>query len=340
MTPRRLRVLALFDAAGPLARGHDLRAELATPDWKTEAHVLQALRALGHTVDPVVVFDRLEPLLDRLASFRPDVVFNLADQFRNNRAFDQNIAAVLELQGVPFTGCGSATLAVCKHKALSKDVVARLGVAVPRSCVVLRGRRAPSDSALPFPMLVKPLREEASLGIAQASLVRSPAALRARVRHIHRAYDHDAIAEEYIDGRELYVSVIGGRLPQVLPIRELVFGRCPPGAPRIATFRAKWDEGYRRRRGLRNRFADDLAPGLVRRVRALARLIHERLGLDGYARLDLRLTPAGELFFIEANPNPMLAADEDFAQSALRAGIRYPALVERILRLALATRRE
>lgn len=337
---RPLRILALFDAVAPTTADQDLSAELATPDWKTEAQVLEALRALGHEVAYVAVFDHLEPLVAKLRDFQPDLVFNLADQFRNNRAFDHNIASFLELQGVPFTGCGSTALTLCKHKAISKKILAYHGLAVPGFALFPRGRRAAAPRHLRYPLLVKPLKEESSLGIAQASLVEDEAHLQDRVQFIHEKFDHDALAEEYIHGRELYVSVLGHRRLDVFPVRELVFQDLPPEAPHIATYKAKWDEAYRARWGLRNQFAEDLDPTVTRRVAATCRRIYRLLTVDAYARLDLRLAEDGRLCFIEANPNPMLAREEDFAQSAARAGLSYPDLVARIVRLGLTARRD
>lgn len=337
---RRLKVLALFDAIAPTTAGQDLSAELATPDWKTEAAVLHALAALGHETRYVAVFDSLDPLVQTLQEFQPDIVFNLADQFRNNRAFDQNIASFLELQGIPFTGCGSTALTLCKHKAISKKILGYHHIHVPGHAILPRARRTARPRRLTFPLLVKPLKEEASLGIAQASYVETDEQLQERVQFIHEKFDHDAIAEEYIHGRELYVSVLGHARLQVFPIRELVFREVPPDEPRIATYKAKWDEAYRSKWGLENRFCDDLDPACVRRIADTCRRIYRLLAIDAYARIDLRLTGDGRVYFIEANPNPILAPDEDFALSAGRAGIPYPNLVDRVLRQALSIPRE
>jgi D-alanine-D-alanine ligase len=187
---------------------------------------------------------------------------------------------------------------------------------------------------------VKPLKEEASYGIAQASFVETDEQFRERVQFIHEKYDNDVIAEEYIEGRELYVSVFGNHRLQVLPVRELVFKEVPPDEPKIATYKAKWDEEYRKRWGLQNRFAENLDAALVREIEQTCKRIYRLLTIDGYARLDLRLTQNNEVYFIEANPNPILASDEDFAQSALKAGLAYPQLVERVVRLGLKTTRE
>ncbi len=337
---RKLKVLALLDAIAPTVIDQDLSAELKTDLWKTEANVLEALRGLGHTTEHLAIFDDLDLLRQKLQSFEPDAIFNLADQFKNNRAFDQNIVSFLEMQGLPFTGCGSTGLTLCKHKGISKKILSYHRIRVPDFVTVARGKRIARPKRLKFPILVKPLKEEASLGISQASFVETDEQFRDRVQFIHDKFDHDVIAEEYIEGRELYVSALGNHRLQVFPIRELVFREVPPDEPKIATYRAKWDEAYRKRWGLRNQFAQGLDPALVADIEQTCKRIYRLLTIDGYARVDLRVTAQNEIYFIEANPNPMLAEDEDFAQSALKANLPYPQLIERILRLGLKTVRD
>jgi D-alanine-D-alanine ligase len=337
---RKLKVLALFDAIAPTTIDQDLSAELKTGDWKTEANVLSALCELGHTAEHLAIFDDLDLLLKKVQAFQPHVIFNLADQFKNNRAFDQNIVSFLEMQGLPFTGCGSVGLMLCKHKGISKKILSFHSIHVPQFVIIPRGRRIARPKRLKFPILIKPLKEESSLGIAQASFVETDEQFNERVQFIHEKIDNDAIAEEYIEGRELYVSVVGNQWLQTFPIRELVFREVPPDEPKIATYKAKWDEEYRRRWGLQNQFAEELDPAVVRQIERTCKRIYRLLMIDGYARLDLRLTPDNRIYFIEANPNPMLAADEDFAQSALRANVAYPQLIDRILRIGVGTVRD
>jgi len=337
---RKLKILALFDAIAPTTLDQDLSAELKTDDWKTEANVLAALGELGHTVEHLAIFDDLNLLRQKHDTFQPDIIFNLADQFKNNRAFDQNIASFLEMHGIAFTGCGSTGLTLCKHKAISKKILGYHRIHVPEFTVIARGKRISRPARLKFPILVKPLKEEASYGISQASFVETDEHFKERVQFIHTSHDCDVIAEEYIAGRELYVSVLGNHKLEVYPIRELVFQEVPPDEPKIATYRAKWDEEYRKRWGLQNRFAEELDPALARDIVQTCKRIYRLLTIDGYARVDLRVTPANEIYFIEANPNPILAADEDFAQSALKAGLAYPQLIERIIRTGLKTLRE
>lgn len=337
---KKLKVLALFDAMAPTTLDQDLSAELKTDDRKTEANVLAALDQLGHTTQHLAIFDDLDLLRQKLQSFQPDVIFNLADQFKNNRAFDQNIVSFLEMQGLPFTGCGSTGLTLCKHKGISKKILAYHRIHVPEFVTIARGKRIARPPRLRFPILVKPLKEEASLGISQASFVESDEQFKERVQFIHEQYDNDVIAEEYIEGREFYVSVMGNHRLQVFPIRELIFKEVPPDEPKIATYRAKWDEEYRKRWGLQNQFAEGLDPALATAIQEQCKRTYHLLTIDGYARLDLRVTANNEVYFIEANPNPILADDEDFAQSAMKTGLIYPQLIERIIRLGLKAARE
>ena len=336
---KKLKVLALFDAGEPMPIDRDLSEELKTEDWKTEANILAALRDLGHTTEYLVIHDNLDALRQKLQSFEADVIFNLADEFRNNSAFDQNIVSFLEMHGIRFTGCGSTGLTLCKHKGISKKILGYHRIRVPTFVMIPRGKRIGRPRELKFPILVKPLKDEASYGIAQASFVENDEQFKERVQYIHEKLEQDAIGEEYIEGRELYVSILGNHRLQVFPIRELVFKEVPPDEPKIATYKAKWDEEYRKRWGLQNQFAEGLDPAVVRDIQETCKHIYRLLTIDGYGRIDLRLTPANELYFIEANPNPILATDEDFAQSALKSGLSYPQLIERIVRLGAASGR-
>ena len=334
---RKLKVLVLFDARVPTTIDQDLSEEMKTEDWKTEANVLAALGALGYTAEHLAIFDDLDLLRQKLENFAPDILFNLVEEFKNNPGFDQNIVSLLEMQGVPFTGCGATGLTLCKHKGISKKILGYHRIHTPNFVVIPRGQRIARPKQLKFPILVKPVKEEASYGISQASFVETDEQFRERAAFIHEKHDTDVIAEEYIVGRELYVSVMGNLRLSVFPIREMVFREVPPNEPKIATYRAKWDEEYRKRWGLKNQFAEGLDPALVAQIEQTCKRIYRLLTIDGYARIDLRLTAANEVYFIEANPNPILAEDEDFALSAGKAGLPYPQLIDRIIRHGMKT---
>ena len=334
---KKLKVLVLFDGISPTKIDQDLSKEMKTEDWKTEANVMAALDALGYAAEHLAIFDDLDLVRQKLENFAPDVLFNLVEQFKNNPGFDQNIVSLLEMQGLPFTGCGATGLTLCKHKGISKKILSYHRIHVPNFVVISRGQRIARPKQLKFPILVKPVKEEASYGISQASFVETDEEFRERVAFIHEKHDADVIAEEYIAGRELYVSLMGNLRLSVFPIRELIFREVPPDEPKIATYRAKWDEEYRKRWGLQNRFAEGLDPALVAHIEQTCKRIYRLLTIDGYARIDLRLTAANEVYFIEANPNPHLAEDEDFALSAGKAGLPYPQLIDRIIRHGMKT---
>jgi D-alanine-D-alanine ligase len=331
---KKLKVLVLFDGVQPTPIDADLSAEMKTEEWETEANVMAALKELGHTAEHLAIFDDVDLVRQKMESFQPEVLFNLVEQFKNNPGFDQNIVSLLEMQGVPFTGCGSTGLTLSKHKGISKKILGHHGIATPNFVVIPRGQRS-GPGKLKFPILVKPVKEEASYGISRASFVETDESFRERIAFIHEKYKSDAIAEEYIQGRELYVSILGNTRLQVLPIRELIFREVPPNEPRIATYKAKWDEKYRKRWGLEGQFAENLESALTKEIEKMCKDIYRLLTIDGYARIDLRLTADNKPYFIEANPNPHLAADEDFAQSALKAGLNYPQLIQTIIGLGM-----
>src|SRR5437870_7958380 len=182
---------------------------MKTEEWQTEANVMTALGELGHTAEHLAIFDEVDLVRQKMESFQPDVLFNLVEQFKNNPGFDQNIVSLLEMQGLPFTGCGATGLTLCKHKGISKKILGYHRIHVPNFVVIPRGQRVARPRQLKFPILVKPVKQEASYGISQASFVETDEQFRERVTFVHEKYASDAIAEEYIEGRELYVSFMG-----------------------------------------------------------------------------------------------------------------------------------
>jgi D-alanine-D-alanine ligase len=326
-------VLVLLDVGEPMPMDYDYVLELQTKDWQTEAHVLEALRTLDYESSVLGIHDNIDFIRRKIESFQPSVIFNLVEEFKDNVAFEQHVTALLELFGVPFTGCGSTGITLCKHKGISKKILGYHRIRVPEFAVLEKGKRIHRPRRLKFPIFVKPLKTEASHGIAQASLVETEDQFKQRVAFIHEKFEQDAIAEEYIEGRELYVGVLGNQQLQALPVRELVFTEVPEDEPKFASYKAKWDEEYRKRWGIRSEFAENLEPSLVQRIERTCKKIYRLLAIEGYARLDLRLTPQNDLVFIEANPNPHLANDEDFAVAAQKAGLTFPLLIDKIIQL-------
>lgn len=334
MRRKRLRVLALCHK--DLVPPEDVTGlDTTSQPWRTEFDVTVTLADLGHTVTVVGVQDELTPIRRTLEQFRPQIVFNLLEEFHSEPLFDQHVVSYLELLRVPYTGCNPRGLLLCRDKALSKKILLYHRVPVPEFHVFPRGVRVRCPRRLSFPAIVKSTVEEASLGISQASVVTNDKALADRVAFVHEKLGTDAIAERYIEGRELYLGILGNRRLQVLPPWELVLDRLPDGAPRIATARVKWDFAYQRKHAIVSRRAADLPAGVEPRLAVLAKRIYRVLHMNGYGRIDLRLDGEGRIYILEANPNPQLAFGEDFAESAEAAGLTYPQLLQRILDLGL-----
>jgi D-alanine-D-alanine ligase len=335
---RRLRVLVLTheDLVPPDSlEGHDER-EVAR--WRKEYDVAEGLRELGHEVQILGVSHDLVPIRQHVEGFRPHIVFHLLMEFQDVAVYQAHVASYLELLRVPYAGCNPRGLLLARDKALSKKILRYHRIPVPGFRVFPLGRaiRVPSD--LGYPRIVKSVDEEASLGISQASIVHDEERLRERVAFVHRRLGSDAIAEQYIPGRELTVGVIGNERLQTFPVWEMFFDKLPLGSEPIATERVKWDPAYQRRAGIETGPAEDLPPPLHATIAHLARRTFRALHLSGYARIDLRLGEDGRAWVIEANPNPDLRRQEDFADSAALAGLSYPALLQRILSLGLRHR--
>jgi D-alanine-D-alanine ligase len=302
-------------------------------EWKTEFDVIATLEELGHEVRPIGVFDDLSPLREAIVDWSPQIVFMLLEEFHGIGTYDQAIVGYLELMRQHYTGCNPRGLLLTHDKPLSKKILNYHRVPTPRFAFFPRGKAVRRPKRLALPLFVKSAIEDASLGISQASIVRDDKSLAERVRFIHDKVGSDAIAEEYVEGRELYVGVIGNQRLQTLPPWELLFTKMADDMPRIATARAKWDESYQAKHGIETRAAKGLSRESEEALARLSTRSYRALDMSGYARMDLRLTDDGRIYLIEANANPNLEYGEDFAESAEAAGISYQALLQKIINL-------
>jgi D-alanine-D-alanine ligase len=335
---KSLRVLVMLHPQLQPPEQLETFTEKQIEEWRVEYDVISQLRAAGHEVRVQPVLDTLAALDETLRRWRPQVVFNLLEEFAGVVAYEAHLVAHLELMQQRYTGCNPRGLMLARDKVLAKRLLASAGIATPAWCVAPRGALPVLPASLRYPLIVKSASEDASLGIAQASVVRDRTELRERVRLMHRRHDSDALIEEYIEGRELYVGVLGNRRPRVLPVWELQFGRLPPRMSRIATRRIKWDRAYQRSLGIGPRPAADLDAANTRRIQRVALAAFRALQLSGVARIDFRQREDGSLFVLEANPNPNLARVEDLATSAAAAGLDYAQLLGLLLRNALRQR--
>jgi D-alanine-D-alanine ligase len=331
----KLRVLALVHRhlipPDTIPEGTDL----VSAPWRTEYDVITTLRGLGHEVQPLGVHDDLGELRRASTEWKPHIAFNLLEGFDDVTIFDQNVVSHLELLKMPYTGCNPRGLLLARDKSLSKKLLAYHRVPVPEFEVFRIGKPVRRPKRLPFPLIVKSLTQEASVGISQASVVDNDEKLKERVSFIHESIGTAAIVERYIEGRELYVGIIGNQSLQSLPVWELFFTNMPPDAKRIATDRVKWSVKYQKKYGIESGLAKDLTDAECDRIQHLCKRAYRGLEMSGYARIDLRLEPSGEVWVLEANPNPQIAKGEDFAASAEKVGIGYESLLQRILNLGM-----
>jgi len=332
---KRLRVLVLMhpDLVPPDSiKGY---SEQESYVWKTEYDVVSTLRKAGHEVRPLGVQEELKPIRDAIEDWKPHAVFNLLEEFHGDTAYDQNVASYLELLRIPYTGCNPRGMMLARGKDLSKKLLTYHRIPAPHFAVFRKSHAVRRPAKLKLPLIVKSVSNDASVGIAQASVVDSDEKLVERVAFIHERIKTDAIAEQYIEGRELYVGVMGNQRLKVLPIWELRFDNLSKGQRPIATERVKHDPDYQERRLIMQGPAEDLSPELRAAIVRSAKRICRILDLDGYARIDFRLSTDGVPYFLEANPNPEIAEGQEFAQSALHDNVGYADLLQKLLNLAI-----
>ncbi len=336
MKPRRVLVLMHADCVPPKS------VEGLTPQqmigWQMEYDILSGLGRLGHEVRVSGVRDDVETIQQSIVEWKPEITFNVLEEFHGVPLYDQAVASLLELMRQPYTGCNPRGLAISRDKALTKKILYYHRIRVPEFAAFAIGKPVKMPKRLHFPLLVKSATEEGSVGISQASIVASEDKLKERVEFVHDHLRTDALAEEYIEGRELYVGVIGNNRLESLPVWEMLFTKPREDVARIATQRVKWDLAYQTRHGIMTAPAQDLPDGFNKYLSWLSKRIYRVLGLSGYARLDFRLTERGRVYLLEANPNPHLGEAEDFAQSAKHAGVSYDELLQRIIDVGFSYR--
>ena len=303
------------------------------------AQLRAAIEACGHSVEMLPVDDEVAPLVQVLNAAAPDLVFNLAESFGGKSALESNVAALLNLLGLRYTGSSPAGLLLAGDKSLTKKVLSFHGIRTPEFATVFRGALDWAGD-IAFPLIVKPPQEDASLGIRSNSVVHDLRELFTRIDALQSEFQQPVLVEEFVEGREFYVGVLGNANVRALPVMELDFSGFPAGVPRIASWEAKWgDDGAgsgEQFAGTKSIFPVDVAPELATRMQEVAVEAFNALRLRDYARIDLRVTDEEDIFVIEVNPNCYLERESEFARAAAEGGLAYDALIARILELALA----
>jgi D-alanine-D-alanine ligase len=336
---KKLRVLALMHES--MVPPQDVSGiDVREASWKMEYDVVTTLHNLGHQTQSLGVGSDLTAIRNAMQEFKPHLAFNLLEDFHDVPIFDQNVVSYLELLRLPYTGCGPRGLMLARDKALSKKLLAYHRIPVPDFAVFPRGRKVRRPRRLEFPIIVKSLTHEASTGISQASVVTDETELKQRVRFVHDSVGGDAIGERFIEGRELYLGLLGNQRLVVFPVWEMSFDRLPERGRLIATDRVKWSDKYQKKYGIKTEEAKGLSAEQTESIQRLCKRAFRILTLNGYARIDMRMDESGKVYVLEANPNPQLAYGEDFAESAEKAGIGYQELLQRILSLGLRWRPE
>ena len=334
---KKLRVVLLFELESnpPKDQQYDELFKKEDVYFKTEVEITAALKTLGHEVIPFGIYNDIEELVQFIKLQKPDIVFNLTEHFNKIHSYDRNIAGLLELLGVSYTGCGPVSLANCRNKAIVKKLLSFHRIKNPAFATYPRGERVSFKKDLHFPVIIKPLTLDSSYGISKASLVENEKDFVERIAFIHEHFGQDALAENFVDGRELFVSLLGEKKLKIFPIRETIYPSNGDDPHAFLTFRAKWDEAYQSKKGIEFVFAKNLDPKTAARIQDTCKRIFRLLQLRGYARIDLRLTPENEIFIIEVNPNPALGKEDEFAQSLMKGGLSYEELIQKILSLGL-----
>jgi D-alanine-D-alanine ligase len=300
--------------------------------------VARTLRKLGHRVSVLGVHGDVKQLIAGLARRKPDLVFNLMEMFGDNVFGDIPVTGLLDLLGVDYTGSGPGELYLSQDKGLTKRLLAFEDILYPRFAVFSRETGFETGGNLRMPLFVKPLRSDASLGIGGKSLVHDWTALMEQVSAIRKEVDDAALAEEYIEGREFYVGVIGNSQPKALPPVEIDFTGFPEGVPKVMDSKAKWDERSKEYKGTRSVLVQ-LPDELRARLQKVAVDAYRALRVRDYGRVDLRLTDTGDIYVLEVNASCYLEKNSEFAMAGGAAGLDYPRLIERIVDLALARRK-
>lgn len=301
--------------------------------YVTEFDVIQALKKNKYQIKTLGIDSDIAPLIEEIKTNKPTLVFNLLEQFNNDPAMDYHIVTLLELHGIPYTGSNPKGLVLARDKALSKKILQYHRILTPHFYTLKKAEKFKAPyKGMKYPMIVKCLFEEASYGIAQKSVVNNIEQLKERVEYIQKTLEQDIIIEEFIEGKEYYIGVLGNNRLKVLPTWELVYKNVESPEKEVYTARAKWNKNYRKRKGIDHQKAK-IDKELDKKINKVVRRTYKALSLSGYARIDVRIDVHNNIYILEANPNPNISHDDEFAMSAKNAGLSYKDLIKKIITL-------
>ena len=331
MLLKKLKIIVVFEVPNPKEKNPP-QHYLKFPDWRDEKDVIVALKKLGHQVHVVGINEDIKSFILEVEQEKPDLIFNLCDTFKNKRELEANIPGVCELLNTPYTGASPLSLHLCQDKAIQKKIISYdQKIKLPSFLTVTKDRLIPNLKKLSYPVIVKPLNLEASEGISQKSYVTSPEKCLERILFLRKKFHSDVIIENYISGTDVYVGLLGNKDIGIIvgqPVK-LLFHEYPSHKKKIATYKCKWDDNYRKRWGIKTTLMGESL--FTKKIKKICRETYEKLKLSGYARFDLRLTSEGDCYFLEANPNPSIGKSDDFSKSASGYGLSYLEVIEKII---------
>ena len=343
----KLKIAVLYDLWGegeeppqPEKPARAARKRRAKREKEDREEIHEALTKLGHEAS-YYVLDGRTPSLHGLAKCGADLVFNLTESYAGDDTKEMNVAAYLDLIGLAYTGAGPHAHFLAQDKATAKKMFHFHNIRTPYFATAYRGNIDHAHD-VKFPLIVKPQLEDGSIGIDAEAVVNSVKELMERVEYVQNEFDSPALIEEYIEGREIYAAILGSyEHTEVLPLVELDLSQLPEGTPKIASRDVKFETESEAYKLTQSKIAEDLDEETVQKLSETALAAYRAVKLRDYGRIDMRLTPEGEVYVIEANPNPWLSSKHEFAMAAKKSGRSYTQLIERIVELALErTRRE
>jgi D-alanine-D-alanine ligase len=298
--------------------------------------VEKALKRKGYRTSLFNINGDIKRLIRFIEDEKPDIVFNLCESLKGEAIHEMHVAGIYELTGVHYTGAATLALGVCLNKVLAKEILNAHNIPTAKHILYRNAEELNLDDLnLRFPLIVKPSHEDASIGIENSSIVNTPEALRERISYIVRSFNQPALVEEYIEGRELNIAIIGNESPWVLPISEIDFSKLPPDYPKIVTYNAKWIEGTAEFNGTVGTCPAKLLPEVEERVKNIALKAYKIMEIRDYARVDIRLDKSNTPYVLEVNPNPDISHDSGFARSARTAGMTFEDMITKIVETAL-----
>jgi D-alanine-D-alanine ligase len=332
---KKLKITIIYDRAPDETDAKELELAMSGDGDEAHHHLCEYLSKLGHEIRIYGVYDDVKGLIDELDANPPEIVLNTCESFRGDSSMEYHVPAILDMLGVKYTGSGPDALMLAQNKGLAKKILAYDGLWSADFTVYPKGQFDIRPSQLRFPLIVKPLTEDASIGIAESSVVKNDDALAARIAYVHEKIGCEALVEEYIEGREIFVGVIGDDKPIILPPMELDFSKATSDKLKVYSFKAKFDFAYRNKWGIQSLYPKDLKKETVAKIEEVTLTAYRALGLRDYGRIDLILAPDDAVYVLEVNPNPNIAENEDLPNAAEQAGLSYTDFAEQIIKFAL-----